>query len=149
MQFLRMILDLTAYHSLNSLVYRLNICDDWADSSLLHAIVSSGAHAAHQQYLAVSDGSRHASVTVLGCGIEAMTARISAMGFAGVRFSSEVSMAHLIAVLSGNDLAILDGDDDIKWGSAKVLADRHTILRNYSDLHIFLQIVHAGLAKMV
>lgn len=70
-----------------------DIGDDGTDASLLHAFAGTGAHATHQQDVAIGNDVSNADVAALRRWVEAMPARVSAVRLR-VRFVGELGVSH-------------------------------------------------------
>ncbi len=72
MQFVDSIFNTPCHVSLDGRFDVFDICDDWPDAALLHAVVGASAHAAAQQRFAIGNGLSHTEMAVMGGGAKAV-----------------------------------------------------------------------------
>jgi hypothetical protein len=104
------------------------------DTAGSDAFVCPSAHPATQEHLTVGNRFGHTQVAIVG--LRPKTVRLT--GFPVVRFSAKLRMAQFFPQLALGDLAVFDREDKVVRGSAEVLADYLTVIRNHSDLHSIL-----------
>ena len=127
--------DLAVDEGLGGFFHVAQFADDGGDIEALHALIGTATHAAAQQDFAVGDDFGHADVFVMRVGAHAMPGSVG--GFF-VGSGVELAVAHFGAHFALDDLAVLNGHNQVMRGAAKMLADGFPVVCDQCDFHVEL-----------